>query len=147
MLNRNNAIVLLLMALWVGTWAVQTDRVQLPWVESSVGTGPVTSIVFREKSKTTPEQSEYLINIRDWVSGQDSTKVQHYVFAPNAENADGTINENAKAIHDKIPTGSPLPHGLLIRKSGSRDVISWQGEVKSGAEYIDRMKGMIDATN
>lgn len=31
MLNRNNVIVALLIVLWVGTWAVQTDRVQLPW--------------------------------------------------------------------------------------------------------------------
>lgn len=35
MLNRNNTIVLLLIALWVGTWAVHTDRVQLPWVSTS----------------------------------------------------------------------------------------------------------------
>ena len=38
MLNRNNAIVLLLIALWVGTWAVKTDRIDLPWVESNTAT-------------------------------------------------------------------------------------------------------------
>lgn len=44
MINRNNAIVLLLILLWTGTWAVKTDRIDLPW--PSVGPESVAVVAF-----------------------------------------------------------------------------------------------------
>jgi hypothetical protein len=43
-LNRNNLIVLLLILLWTGTWAVQTDRIDMPW--PSVGPESVSIVAF-----------------------------------------------------------------------------------------------------
>lgn len=48
MLSRNNLIVVLLIALWVGGWAVKTERVQLPglpWVTNNPSTVSVVAFV------------------------------------------------------------------------------------------------------
>lgn len=45
MLNRNNMIVLLLILLWTGTWAVKTDRIDLPWPSTSPAAVSVVAFV------------------------------------------------------------------------------------------------------
>ena len=75
MLNRNNAIVLLLIVLWVGTWAVKTDRIDLPWPTITQGIDRVT-YVYEKDEGAVPRPISYSLAELNKLGGIIATELE-----------------------------------------------------------------------
>ena len=117
MLTRNNAIVLLLMALWVGTWAVQTDRVQLPWVESNTATE--ATIVWSLSGPPVPTHLQ--AELRDM--GSETLTVGML-----EESAEATDPEENAAMQAVIKAGRDAGLPAFVRSRGV-DIVQAVGNI------------------
>lgn len=76
MFNRNNAIVLLLIAMLVGTWAVKTDRIELPnWLPSTQGVDRVT-YVYEKDEGAVPRPVSYSLAELNKIGGIIATELE-----------------------------------------------------------------------
>lgn len=105
--------------------------------------GTVYAITLREAARLNADQSQALLEITHWADQQDG-KVSHLQFPPDAENADGSVNETAAKYYEQIPVGSFFPYTFLVQKDASgTSVVKWQGELKGSAELIERIEGLV----
>ncbi len=110
--------------------------------------GAAYSVVIREASKLTADQTTALLEIRDFVdeandeSGNED--LNHHEFAPDAENPDGSANETVKKYVEKIPSGSKFPFGFVVQRDASgQSVIKWSGEIVESSDVIEVLERLV----
>ncbi len=95
--------------------------------------GEVVSYVLAIQAKLSIDESTLLSEIREWADDKGQT---HYVFDPEAEDADGSRNSKVKKYYDLMSDGARYPYGFLVKPDGS---IAWSGEIRSSASYIEKI--------
>lgn len=114
MLNRNNAIVVLLIALWVGTWAVRTDRIELPdWLPTTQQVDRVTYVYEKDEGGVPPNIQAALMNLNE------GGKVIATEFEEDIVDGDGQVPDQYKiAAEAAKEAGTPC----LVVQAGERVV-------------------------
>jgi len=103
--------------------------------------GTVYSIILRDAEKLTADQSQTMLEIRDWADQHKD--VEHFEFDVDAENPDGTTNETVREYVDKVPGGAQYPFGFLVQRDASgAAVVKWSGTLGTASETIKRIEGI-----
>lgn len=132
MLNRNNLIVLLLIALWVGTWAVKTDRIDLPWVTTDQAAVSVVAFVMDNDAPDIRFESEVDMAIAEL--RVDLPSVVKIDETPESVTA---IQQGAAIVDAARAAGIPA----IVTLDESDGVILAVPMAKTAAEMVGQVRG------
>lgn len=106
-------------------------------------TGDLYSIVIRDVTQLTAEESETLLQIRSWCDSQSG--VQHLEFPPDAVDGSGAVNAAVKQWVNRIPPESTMPYAFVARRrtDDGPSHVYWQGELTQANQVIDAIRGVI----
>lgn len=124
MLNRNNLVVLLLIALWLGTWAVKTGRINLPSVEPAV-VDRVTYVYEKDQGGVPPAVAVALMELNaagsivatefedDTVDGDGEVPEQYKIASGAATTIPCVVAQDGAVVVRVVPIDPAVPFAEL----------------------------------
>lgn len=96
----------------------------------------VAIVVIRDSEQLDADQSEVLVDLREWSDAQKPEQVRHYEFAPDQTGPDGRKDPLAAAYIAKLPANAALPWAMILNTDQKPAAVVWSEHLPDKAQSI-----------